>query len=421
MKKNLFLAIAAVLLITSCAKEEPITTVDSFVINIDMPEDFPETAKFNGKVELTNTTTKEVLSTEAVDGVATFKSVLFGSYNATVAYTMDNKTFKGLAPELATNITQPITLNGYTKGIEIVDVTSTAAKSELDLNWSVQNSLLFSRLYIFGTKTIEEKVYNVDKYFEIYNNSSEPQSLDEVYLGEATGMIGGMAEPQLMKNDPSSVYIVSAVGFPKGTTIPPYESIVVAQNAKNHIDNALVTQTVDLSSADFECYVEGKTFAFPSDNVNVPNMRQAFYGSENQAKFAVAQGCALVLFKMDDATFESAAKNTVVTPETESYIGTAWEMAVTYTMKVKGQQILDAADPFNALMAENRRAKRIPYSFDASSYGVKMTSGEIAVRKALYTTIDEETVLQDSNNSANDFEIKSPSSPGANDHLTIKK
>lgn len=241
-------------------------------------------------------------------GTAVFSDVAYGVYDASAAQTLSNSNFKTMAPELAANLTSSVNLNGYVSQIE---VTATVSEpSVLTLSWSVPSSLVISKVYNFGTQTNAKKVYNIDKYVEIFNNSDEVQYADGLWIAQAYGSaVGAISTVYPDVETADVVYLERVVKLPgNGTEYPiePSKSIVIAQNAKNHINPDVVTQTVDLSGADFECYVEGAPASmFPSDNASVPNIIEKYGATSSTAKFFAGQGTIITIFRMEDSEFES--------------------------------------------------------------------------------------------------------------------
>lgn len=412
MKKLFLLGIVAVIAavaMSSCKNDEDISAVSAVTLEINMPADFPAEAKYNGDVVLQDRNSSKSYKVAAVDGKAVFAGVRFGVYDASVAATMTHDQFAAVAPELAANLKGSIALNGNKPMLSLIDESAAAQKFAIDLMWSVPSSLVISKVYCFGTTNLNDKPYNIDKYWEIYNNSEEVIYADGLCLGEAYGSAVSASTYDVAKAGVCYMQrIVRIPGSGAQYPIEPGKSIVVAQNAKNHIDAAVVTQTVDLSGADFECYVEGATLMFPADNGDVPNLEQVFAANTNAAKFGAGQGTVVALIKMTAAEVEAAQK--VLAPGTDTY-GVQY---ASYCLAVPNDKVLDAVDCYRKSF-ESRKGKHVPDEIDAS-YAVVEQKG-IAERKISYVTPEGRKVLQDTNNSTQDFVLVEPRSAGAADHL----
>lgn len=402
MKRILLLtAVAALtgLTFSSCEKSGDIDATD-VTVNVAMPEGFD--AKYSGEVVLKDRNSSKTYTAVANEGTAMFSDVAYGVYDASAAQTLSNSDFKTAAPELAANLTSSVNLNGYVSQIE---VTATVAEpSVLNLTWSVPSSLVISKIYNFGTQTIAKKAYSIDKYVEIFNNSDEVQYADGLWIGEAYGSaIGAISTNYPDVESADVVYLQRVVKLPgNGTDYPiePGKSIVIAQNAKNHIDPEVITQTVDLSGADFECYVEGAMAPqFPSDNPNVPNIIEKFGANTYTAKFMVTTGAVLNIFRGTDEEFDAL--------ETKLAIGTDSFGAqyANYCKMLPVNKVIDAVDLYRKGY-ESRRGKHVPLSVDASYAACNQRC--ITERKISYTTPEGRIVLQDTNNSSSDFVLIEP-------------
>lgn len=405
MKKSVILLIVASLaglaLLSSCNKGEEIATA-SVTVNVAMPDGFAEDAvKYSGEVVLKDRNSAKSYTATATDGTAVFPAVAYGVYDASVAKTLTNEEFKAAAPELATNVASSINLNGF---LSLVTVNGKEGQTvELKLVWSVPSSLVISKIYNFGTLNNAKKVYNIDKYVEIFNNSDEVQYADGLYLANAYGTaVGSISTVYPDVETADVVYLERVVKLPgNGTDYPiePGKSIVIAQNAKNHIDPEVVTQTVDLSGADFECYVEGApASAFPSDNTDVPNIIEKYGATSSTAKFFVGQGTIIVLFRMGDEEFEAL--------QTKMGAGyDAFPAYAPYCKMLPVGNVIDAVDLYRKGY-DDRRGKHVPLTVDASYAACNQRCS--TERKIAYTTSDGRIVLQDTNNSGSDFVLIEP-------------
>ena len=403
MERTLFLTVVAALAclaFSSCEKSGDIDATD-VTVNVVLPEGFDANAKYSGEVVLKDRNSSKTYTTMANGGTAVFSDVAYGVYDASAAQTLSNSNFKTVAPELAANLTSSVNLNGYVSQIE---VTATVSEpSVLTLSWSVPSSLVIRKVYNFGTQTNAKKVYNIDKYVEIFNNSDEVQYADGLWIAQAYGSaVGAISTVYPDVETADVVYLERVVKLPgNGTEYPiePSKSIVIAQNAKNHINPDVVTQTVDLSGADFECYVEGAPASmFPSDNASVPNIIEKYGATSSTAKFFAGQGTIITIFRMEDSEFESLGTK----------IGAGYDRLpqfAPYCKTLPVDKVIDAVDLYRKGF-ENRRGKHVPLSVDASYAACNQRC--IAERKISYTTPDGRIVLQDTNNSSFDFALIEP-------------
>ena len=403
MKKSILIfaaaaAFAGAVVLTSCERKE-IASIPEVTVQVNLPEGFSSSAVYSGEVSLTDKATGKVKTVKAENSVAVFKKVPYGAYTVTASASLTNEEFKAQAPEISASVTAGISLNSNPVDAVLSSNEDASEPIVVNVAWSIPSSLVISRIYNFGTLKLDNKAYNIDKYIEIYNNSSETQYVDGLYLGEAYGSIVS-ASPYANIATGNFCYVQRVVRIPgNGTQYPvePGKSIVIAQNAKNHIDAEVVTNTVDLSGADFECYVEGALASqFPSDNADVPNIEEVFGANKNAARFFGGQGTVPVLFRMTETLF--TALNAVLAPGTDAY-GDTYAF---YCKPIAASDILDAVDGFRVGF-ENRGGPHVPAVVDAS--GALFNQKNITLRKIAYYTPDGRAVLQDTNNSSKDFVI----------------
>ena len=265
-----------------------------------------------------------------------------------------------------------------------------------DIVWSFASPLVFSKIYNFGTLNLAGKPYNTDKYWEIYNNTDEVQYADGLFLGEAYGSaVTASAYTDFDEKD--VVYLQRVVKLPgtgKDFPIEPGKSIVIAQNAKNHIVAEVITKTVDLSKANIECYVEGAPASMFSDNADVPNVTEIFGAGTYLAKFGAGQGCCPVLFSIKQDEFD--AIETVLVPGSDAY-GAQY---ASYCKPLPAKYVIDAVDMARRSYAD-RKGKHMPATLDADWAWIDQ--GTAAVRMGAYVAADGRIVLSDTNNSKVDF------------------
>lgn len=416
MKKTLFFALAALFaalpLFTSCNTEDDID-VTSVLVKVTMPDGFNEDVVYAGHdVVLKDRNSSRSYTASPINGTAIFTKIPYGVYDASTSCTLTNTEFKNVASaETVGKITSGITLNGF---VSTIQVTADLKESvNMKLVWSVSSSLLISKIYNFGTLNLANKAYSIDKYVEIYNNSDEVQYADGLWIASAYGSaVGSISTVYPEVETANEVYLERVVKLPgEGTDYPiePGKSIVIAQNAKNHIDPEVITNTVDLSGADFECYVDGAPASFfPSDNADVPNIIEKYGATSSTAKFFAGQGTILVIFRMSDEKFEALG----------TQMGAGYDQFPQYAPYCKllpVSEVIDAVDLYRKGF-ESRRGKHVPLSVDASYAACNQRC--ITERKISFFTSDGRAVLQDTNNSASDFVLIEPVDNEAGEMVT---
>lgn len=393
------LSIAAMLVGLASCKKAPRTSVEEFNVNVTFSDDFKADAKYESEVTIVNNTTKAATTVKAVGSVATFKNVEFGSYTVSAAGVISNAEFKAIAKEdVSATVTSEVALNSPSTKVVIASEDDVVAPVSVQVSWSVPSTLLISRMYTFGTLNLAGAAYNSDKYIEIFNNSTETQYADGLCVAEEYSSAVSKG-PYTNQEEKGVIYLKKIVRLPgSGTQYPiePGKSIVIAQNAKNHKDPAVVTNTVDLSGAEFEAFVENApAIAKLEDNADVPNIIDLYSAASTNAKFMVGTGCIYVLFRATDA--EISALGTVLAPGTDSYA--AWGIPPYYCVPLPKDKVIDAVDTIRETF-EKLGGHHLPSSVDAG--WAMLNQKKIALRKI--ARVEEDRVfLQDTNNSTNDF------------------
>ncbi|MDL2320389.1 DUF4876 domain-containing protein [Alistipes sp. OttesenSCG-928-B03] len=240
--------------------------------------------------------------------------------------------------------------------------------------------------------------YLVDQYHEIYNNSEKTIYLDNIYICNIEPN-GATATPPKWPAEDGENYLYGwrVWRFPgKGSDYPlaPGESCIIASQAWNHTQWNSKGQ--NLISAEFEFYMNHAN----GDNAKVPNMEHTYYyGSKGSAMGTIKQymvpvgGPAMVLFQVPvDSDFN---------PDAAKWQSTKVGATTTY-LKIPREWILDAVE---CGQDETKlKQKRVPGVLD---YGMTWTgaqaNGVSVYRKKVGENPDGTPILQDTNNSTNDF------------------
>lgn len=386
-----------VLTLVSC--EKPVDNTVTVVVNVSMPADFPQTAKYNGNVILSSTTTDKEYTIQAVDGVATIPGVYQDIYDVTVSQTMTYEEFKTVAPELATS--SSIILSGNAKAFKVIkDPEATVNPSvSVSLSWCVESSLLISKIFYNGTKKNSGSNNNMPKYVEIYNNTAETIYLDGLCFGLAHGNTTSANPCQLYLDHKDATYAQKIGALPgvhgtdKKIALEGGKSLVLALMAINYYDPAEGTtkQTMapDLSTADYEIFSTASWF---TNNESVPDMTplhdclpSAGFGSLNPA---------VIIFFASQTDVESWE----IGVDESSY--TVASQKLWQAKRVPNSIILDAVETYKK---DASQQKRIPDALDAVGIESANNEGIIFDRAILYITEDGRKVLKDTNNSSKDF------------------
>lgn len=372
--------------IQACKKSNPETPTVSFTVTVAYPDAYAQSKATGAVVTLTNSTTNVKASATAnADGVATFGSLLPGNYQVSAEKTLsavDALPLTGIETQVFLNASaanQLITANG---------------NLNLKLGGSKVGGLVFKQLFYTGTKTAANGNYFTDQFYEIYNNSTDVVYADSLYIGESGGNPGLTASsiPFAFDKTAGNVYLTTVWMIPgtgKSHPINPGQSIVISSNGINHkSDPAGNPNSVDLGKgiSDFEGYVAstGKDV----DNPDVPNLDLVLFTTQTNTWLASVFGPSMVIFKTKDF---NKYKQIAEPGSTNARL----------YVEVPGAVVIDAVE---ALANANAVSfKRFSSALDAGfMYCSGSYAGEAIVRKTR-STVNGRRVLQDTNNSTNDF------------------
>lgn len=375
------------MLMTACKKSDTasVPTV-SYEVKVTYPSSYSQTAATGTSVTLTNSVTGA--SSKAVansSGTATFEGLLPGTYQVSAT--------RSLTPNEAlslTGLSSEIYLNAAVTAHSI----QTAGTLELKLTGSSVGGFVFKQVYYACSKTPAGTNYLVDQFYEIYNNSTDTLYADSLCLGDVQGAPGlsASSKPSGFQSDAANVYLRNLFMVPgTGKTYPvaPGTSFIIAQTGIDHTADNSNSINLGKGIADFEVYLASSTRDV--DNPDVTNMISI---DESLAAFywlTYVYGPSLVIFRHDN-------------PTTLPKLVEPGATTTTTYIQVPATNVIDGVD-FNA----NSSAvgfKRLPSAIDAGFLYCNGTYNmETMMRKTKTRLANGRIVLQDSNNSSEDFEV----------------
>jgi hypothetical protein len=179
---------------------------------------------------------------------------------------------------------------GMLKGSLEADVVAAdfSRADTIKMDLSILSSIVINEVYYCGPAN--SGLYYSDQFVELYNESDKTQYLDSLILCRASqtpDYIGQFCE------------VYYAYQFPGNGTdyqIEPGELVVVAQDAMDHVKVGGAAGSIDLSSADWECYNQ---LGNDLDNPNVPNLININPNKKVDFMFGLS-GNGVVLAKVTD-------------------------------------------------------------------------------------------------------------------------
>lgn len=414
MKKSLYIILLLVFigLISSCQRNLN-DLIDSnpysegsrkLNINLIYPQGFEHEQNAGAEITITNPTNGAVYNILSDDQGKASIDLQYGFYR--VAVTDKGTPVSGAIPIFNRSVDQ----------VRLIDTLKGNLNLDIELILSYAGQLIIKEVYYRGSKGLDNKNFNYDKYIALYNNSNEVAYLDSVCFG--------VVEPYNAPTSPSAwsyikdgqrvlrdtIPIVEAVWqFPgSGKTFPlqPGEQAVVALTAA--IDHTILRpMSVNLDVPGYwVCYNQRYTNAsyHPSPGPNLVGRWLDLLwkeGTSNAYPFSVSSP-APVIFRIPEVGAHAYVNN----PANRSRRpGTT---STTEYVLIPSSWVLDGVECFDA----TTKNKRIPASIDAT-YAL-MESSDANLGKTIHRKIDPiataaaggRIVYMDTNNSANDFYVR---------------
>lgn len=400
MKKFVFtLLLLPLLILAGCSKDNNPTLVDVSV-QVNLPGDDTSIIEPNTKattgdpavgfdVVFTNTATQSQTKVQTdAQGVAKAK-VEEGIYNVAVSGTYQAN---GKETIYQSNLTsQSIMLPTEGSGVVLPPVIPEIA--------TVSGGWVIKEVYNSGTRTEAGKAYSYDQYITLYNNSDQVLYADSLIIAMSSKFTNdNMDQSYLGKFLPGKVVpdlLIQVPGTGKQHPVQPGKCFVVANQGFNHIPQG---GKADMSKADFEWFDDGNRFDV--DTPEVPNMNNLYGYSATINSFSVQSNRAYFILRPtgDITAFMNSLKTSVIYPS-----GTSKEM-----YPIPAEMIIDGVQ-----LAPNGSALNnpsLPSAVDAGYTYVGANAGESGSysglcisRKVKEKTADGRYILQDTNNSTNDF------------------
>jgi len=437
--KKIFIAIVATILAYGCAEDEfgensgGLTTVP-YSITVNYETNKPAQ---NTNIKLINLGTNDsyYLVTDE-NGFAYLANILPGTYNITATKTMSAEAFKD---EFGfTEAGEEISFNGT---LNNTNINATFQPGKIKLTQSKTGDLVIKQVYYAGSDTSKGAVTR-DQFIEVYNNSNQVIYADGLYLALLNTALtttptttnapytlpsgqwdwsksNGMS---ITSGDANNDYVYAdfVVQIPgNGTQYPiqPGASIIIAQTGINHkepltvdgknykIDNPELT--VDLSMAEFEAYlgdfrksIGKEPWPTDLDNPAVPNVNISYWGIPGAYS------------GVSDLILDTFGRDSFIIFRDENFINYKFyplpnvvtvNTTTPHNIQIPVNKIIDGIDTQHFRPA-NLRPKALPAQIDASAINMSnFYNSNSVMRKIKSTTPEGRIILEDTNNTANDF------------------
>lgn len=387
----------------------------------------------NVTVLLTNSNTGDTYTQNTNDsGEAVFANVIPGNYKVTATKTMDKNEFSanfGFEPN-----TTEVSFNGIQENVTVNANISSAA---VELKAARIGDLVIKQIHYAGSH-ITQGAGLRDQFIEIYNNSNEVIFADGLYIAQLHGKtnstvssftqangqfdwskslgmtLGNAANTNFVYAD----YVIQIPGNGSQYPIQPGESIVIAQTGVNHKapftdngGNPVNVQnpdlTIDLSGADFEVYlgtfresIGEDIYRYDIQNPAVKDMNIAYWGipgyysNNKDLIFDTLGRDSFAIFRSNNfATYPTFTDPSVTSVTSSS----------SYFKQIPVADIIDGVELQHYNPSSNR-PKILGSDIDAGSINTDAAYiSQSVMRKTKTTMSNGRKVLEDTNNSSNDF------------------
>lgn len=379
--KKLFFVLAAALMMFACDQKgaETITVSVSISDSTLVAEGIPTPESY--EVVFTNVNTNQIVTVASVNNVATVSDLLPGMYNVSVSASVSADGF-------SYNIAGSLSNVNFAVDGDAQTVAVTAVKS---------SALVFKEIYYTGSAS--GNYYFRDQFYEIYNNSDQVVYVDSLCICETVFANYDFSTIYTWEIANPEQYVFAQViwqlpGDGDDYPVKPGESIVIAQWGVDHAVNDSLNP-VDLSGAEFEAVEEESTTwtgLVLTDNVAI-NMKKVV----NAAGYNMPQWLTSV----------SGSRYVLFYPEGE-LLNSDFIVAQGTSTQAREIPLANVVDAVETIGDETLiQYKGLPSTLDAGYIWCSgIYSGESIARK-ISTTVDGRNIYVDTNNTTNDFEVKS--------------
>ncbi|MBQ9471142.1 MAG: DUF4876 domain-containing protein [Bacteroidales bacterium] len=418
---------AATLLLGGCKKEDEKIKYVTQELRFDLPEDLTDvtSASINLLVLKNLNTAEEYNIMQPMVATSQSKPHINGALYATK--TAEPLRVKVTVPEGLYNITmegvvlQPgaaglraSNIKAYAENVSITEsdvaLGSKTLTAFVSKNINSDGGWLIAEIFFAGTETPEGKQYTGDKYFRIYNNSNDTLLADGLCIAESALLSNGKndytPDPINSGNFPAAAIYRVPIGV--NHRVAPGESILLVDNAIDH--TAANSNSFNLTKADYEWYDESSNpNVLDVDNPDVPNMEKIYcytatiWGPTVQGNRAYAL-CRLGNDEANQLGAEQYVADYKQIYSYDAYNPTTGEFIRTMSFdywNIPHSWILDAVNCCPSTVWEwNLFPPQLDmgYTYVASTGQDKTRYGKSVRRK-----VQHGKILQDTNNSGEDF------------------
>lgn len=403
---GLFLMMVS-LLLTSCVDYDDATRAVSVNIQLVMPEEFTNGSDYEGHtVTITRRSSgAQLTAVTNAEGIASFEGLIPDVYAVSTSWDITSEEYAQYTGDEV--VTEGAVVSGNIN-TQLLAEDYTSVPLSLSTQLSINRSLVIGKVFSAGCKDNNNKNYLACQYIELYNQSNEPIDVAGLYIGlTETNSTPAYTLEQLAEVYDSKVLMLKQIfriPTDQEKIVQPGGTIVIANSAIDHTQ--LASAAPNLLDADFDVNDTRARNAY-TNNPAVPDLELIYTYSASLSFMNLVQGGAtgIVIFRTEDNVAD-------------------WELAYNYG-KTSGsrwkvmpkQYVMDGVEILarKASTGVDIKTKRFYDDIDAGYTNINATTGytgEVFYRKTSDRRgSDGHKILQDTNNSTNDFQISTTIAP----------
>ena len=390
----LFLAV-----FTSCVDFNDTTSPVTATIQLERPADFVNMTDMAGYTVTLQSAEGTVTALTDALGCAVIGDLAPGTYDVSVSADISAQQYQQFTGRAAGGSIDFVMTASASQQTLAQDATL-----RLPLAVYPRETLVIGKVYA-STSKIDGGSYSVGKYIELFNNSDSPVDAAGLYIGllESESTIAYQVYPPSEATMPDTLCVKQVFRIPADTPVmvAPGGTLLIANSAIDHSSQNDFER--NLRDADLEAKDASKR---TPNNADTPALELVYSTYSSISNMNLVQGgpTSLVIFRTDQ---DVSSWRTVY-----AYGKTRGNLF----LQVPAATVLDGVEIVKnkAQTGPDIRTKRLQQSIDAGYTYVNSaagTVGERLVRRTAAVTATGRKILQDTNNSLNDFVCTDTISP----------
>lgn len=411
----LFLSLMTILSLTACSSEDgpgdPQMGYVEFRVSLPAGHENDQISELTLNIAEVNTGKNIALSVKVNDGVAV-TTLPVGLYRITADATLTYRNEFNLEKTIGITAYKEavtVTTDGVTVPLDFYQ-SSDAEPDPADVAYS---GFVLAEIFCAGSATAQGTYYYADKYFVIYNNTDHVLYADSLLIAESDFLTVSKEnyQPDIMSEAMAVKALYMIPGTGRSVPVQPGGRLLLVDNALNH--TVANPNSWNLTTADYEWYDESTNPSYTDvDNPNVPNLERIYSNTLTMWSPHTQGFCAYALARMH------TDRVTYLTDYTYDYsyhlVGTTGEADMTGTCyRLPNSWIIDAVNVsvpamyqwlVTAPSLDRGYTYCAEFGWDDSRYGKSM-------RRKVASRDGSRAILQDTNNSSDDFEARATADP----------